>query len=82
MKTFERKSVSVSKEFDELAKKHHLSWSRAARMGMSILLAEEGEWQYDNDLNLYRKMKVYQEQAMKAMAELTKLKEKGKLGTD
>jgi len=46
-----RITISVSPEFNALRKKFHLSWSEAARKGLSILLAQEGEPRYQNDLN-------------------------------
>ena len=54
------KSISISKEFDELQKEHQISWTEAARVGMSVLLAEKGVAEYDNNLNLYRRMRAYQ----------------------
>ena len=48
--------ISISQEFKDLAQEHHISWSEAARIGMSILLADRGVKDYDNNLNLYRKM--------------------------
>jgi hypothetical protein len=53
------KSISVSLEFNDLAEAHEISWSEAARIGMSLLLAEKGERDYDNNLNLYRKMQFF-----------------------
>lgn len=50
------KSISVSLEFHDLAKQHKISWSEAARVGMSLILAEKGVKDYDNNLNLKRRM--------------------------
>ena len=72
------KSVSVSIEFAELAEKHHLSWTEASRVGMSILLAELGVRDYDNNLNLYRKMMVFKQRAEEALAKMYELEEKMK----
>ena len=49
------KSISTSIDFHNLAKKHQISWSEAARVGMSMLLADEGVIEYDNNLNLMRR---------------------------
>jgi hypothetical protein len=55
----EIKSISVSRELSELASQNKLSWSEAARVGMALLLAELGIQEYDNNLNLYRKMQFF-----------------------
>jgi len=70
------KCVCISREFEDLAAKHHLSWTEAARVGMSIMLAEEGVIEYSNSLNLVRKMQVFQRTAEKAMQDLADFKEK------
>lgn len=49
------KSISVSEEFSQLAKTHHLSWSRASIIGMSIMLGDIDVMEYDNKLNFIRK---------------------------
>jgi hypothetical protein len=72
----EIKSISVSSEFSILAKQHNLSWTEAARIGMGILLAEAEIKPYDNELNLYRKMQLYQKQASEAMQKIAELEEK------
>ena len=50
------KSISVSMEYHELAKKYNLSWTEAARIGVSVMLGDLGIKPYDNDLNLKRKV--------------------------
>jgi len=57
------KTISITPEFEILAKKNHLSWTEASRVGMSMLLAELGIREYDNNLNLYRKMRAFQKVA-------------------
>ena len=52
----EIKSISVSREFVDLALEHRISWTEAARVGLSILLAEKGVKPYDNNLNIKRKL--------------------------
>ena len=50
------KTISISPEFDSLQRDHHLSWSEAARVGMSMLLADKGVKNYDNNLHIVRRM--------------------------
>lgn len=66
-------TISVSPEFMELAKVHHISWTEAARVGMSIMLADIGVQEYDNSLNLFRKMRSYQKTAEDALQKLADL---------
>ena len=63
MKNTKIKSISVTHEFDKLAYDNRISWTEAARLGMGILLADKGIKEYDNKLNLHRKMRLYQEEA-------------------
>lgn len=58
-----RISASVSARFWELARDHNIGWSEALRVGISILLADRDVIQYDNSLNLYRKMRFFQTKA-------------------
>jgi len=69
------KSISISIEFDTLAKEHKISWSKAARVGMSLMLAEEGVKDYDNNLNLFRKMRGYQIELEKLLQKADNIKE-------
>jgi len=66
----EIKSISVSPEFSQLAKDHGISWSEAARVGMSLLLADKDVMPYDNKINLYRKMQIFRQQAEDALQKL------------
>ena len=52
----EIKSISVTRELSDMAKDNKVSWSEAARVGMSMLLADLGVKPYDNNLNLKRKV--------------------------
>ena len=72
----EIKSISVSAEFAMKAKELKLSWSEAARVGMAILLAERGEAEYDNKLNLFRKMNFFKSEAEKSILKVEELNKK------
>ena len=72
----EQKCISVSREFAILAEENKVSWSEAARVGMSLLLAEKGVKDYDNNLNLFRKMQTYQKQAEEALQKINELEQK------
>ena len=72
----EIKSISVSREFADLAREYKVSWTEAARIGMSIMLSDMGLVEYDNKLNLVRKMKKFQEIAEFANQKLADLEEK------
>jgi len=69
-------SISTTAEFDTLAREHHISWTEASRIGMSILLAERGLREYDNKLNLFRKMTLFRQQAENALQKLAELEQK------
>lgn len=61
------KTISISKEYDELQRQYGLSWTECARVGLSVMLAERGVTDYDNNLNLYRKMLFYRTEMEKLM---------------
>jgi hypothetical protein len=63
----EIKSISVSPELSQLAEQMRISWTEAARVGMSVMLAEMGVQEYDNDLNLFRKMTSYKQKLEELM---------------
>lgn len=69
-------SVSISNEFEQFVKKYHLSCSRATAIGISILLGDLGVQEYDNKLNIYRKMRVYQEKVTQLSAEIDQIKQR------
>jgi hypothetical protein len=77
----EIKTISVTREFADLAKKNKLSWTEASRIGMSILLAERGEMEYDNKLNLHRKMTFFRTQAENALQKLSELENKDSINS-
>ena len=72
-------SVRVSREFFDLCKDYNIRFSEAMRVGISLLLAERGLSDYDNRLNLYRKMVLYQKELEKSLLRIEELK--GYLGT-
>jgi len=49
-------STTTSVEFYQLAKEHRIKFSEALRVGISLILAEKGVKEYDNNLNLVRKL--------------------------
>jgi hypothetical protein len=49
------KCIYASSRFEELSKKHNISWTEAARVGMAVMLSEKGEDVYENELNERRK---------------------------
>lgn len=55
-KPFHRTSVLVSPEFYKSCKEYHIQFSEALRRGISLMLAEKGIKEYDNDLNVFRKL--------------------------
>lgn len=68
-------TTSISNDFWTKAQQHGISWAEAMRVGISMLLAEKGEAQYDNKLNLWRKMDFFRQRAEEAcqnVEELTK----------
>jgi hypothetical protein len=67
------KCISVSAEFDQLARENSISWSEAARVGMSMMLADIGVVEYDNQLNLKRKMDKFREIAEMANQKLAEI---------
>ena len=69
-------SVIVSTGFYEMCKKYNIKFSEALRVGISLLLAEKGVAEYDNNLNIHRKMTLFRQQLEEALQKLTKLEEK------
>jgi len=70
------RSVSISYAFDSLCRQHNLSISEACRVGISLLLAEKGITDYDNNLNIFRKIQVLNQKLSETSQELYNLKEK------
>ena len=75
-------SVVVSGHFYELCKRYHIKFSEALREGISLMLAERGEGEYNNNLNLFRRMRKIQLLLEEKSNELEEIKEKvnGDLG--
>lgn len=71
-----RTSVELSEEFYKSCKVHHIKFAEAMRVGVSMILAERGVAEYDNRLNLHRKMRYFQQQAEEALQQLEILSEK------
>jgi hypothetical protein len=69
-------SVTVSPEFFLLAKEHHISFTEAIRVGIAMELAELGLKEYDNKLNLYRKMQFFKDKAEQSLQKLEELEKK------
>ena len=69
-------SVTISEEFYKAARIHNFKFSEALRIGISIMLAEMGEAEYDNNLNFMRKINLLRTQLEKTSQELESLKSK------
>lgn len=69
-------SVTISPEFFELCRDNSISFSEAIRVGISLILAEKGIRDYDNSLNVTRRIVLLQEKLTKTMEELEDLKTK------
>lgn len=67
-------SVTVSPEFFMIAKEQHISFSEAIRVGLSLMFADKGIREYDNRLNLYRKMISFQKRTEELSQEIAELK--------
>jgi len=67
-------SVKLSPEFYSLCKKHGIKITEAVRVGISLMLAERGEIEYDTNLNLFRKINQLREKLENTSKELEELK--------
>ena len=65
-----QKCISISREFEQLAEDNKISWSEAARVGMAMMLADLGLKEYDNNLNLFRKMNFFKTEMEKLMEKI------------
>lgn len=72
---FHMTTVKISPEMVKLCRENYIKISEATRVGIAMLLAEKGVKEYDNRLNLYRKMVKYQEELQKALNRLYELEE-------
>jgi hypothetical protein len=66
-------SVMVSENFYKLCKQYNIKFVDAMRTGISILLAEKGEMDYDNKLNVWRKMQYFRKQAEESLQKINQL---------
>jgi hypothetical protein len=71
-----RTSVLISPEFYEQCKTMHIKFSEAMRVGISLILAERGVRDYDNDLNICRKTSQIRTKLEEVSNELQQLKDK------
>lgn len=71
-----RTTVLISPEFYKACKESHIRFSEAMRVGISLMLAELGLKEYDNELNILRKMQLIQSKLSETSQELNTLKEK------
>lgn len=69
-------SVTISREFFDLAKEHNIGFTESLRIGIAMALAEKGVTEYDNKLNLHRKMISFREKLELSMKEIEELKAK------
>lgn len=69
-------SIKLTPEFYKLAKQHSIKFTEAIRVGLSIMLAEKGVIEYDNNLNISRKIILLRENLEKVSNELNYLKSK------
>jgi hypothetical protein len=69
-------SVTVSPEFFRLTKEHGLSFTEALRTGLAIKFAELGIAEYDNELNLFKKMTFFKQKMEENSEKLIKMEEK------
>ena len=68
-----RTSVNISPEFYKQCKEHKIKFSEALRVGISIILAEKGVNEYDNNLNVVRRCNELKIQAATALQKLAEL---------
>jgi len=69
-------SVTVSQEFFKLARDLNITFSEALRVGLSLIFAERGVKEYDNDLNVVRRAEQVRLKLEEVSNELSALKEK------
>lgn len=69
-------SVLVSQEFFNLCKTNNIKFSEALRVGISILLADAGILEYDNNLNVMRKLNFFRKELEKTNLKIEELEKK------
>ena len=73
---FIRTSVNMSPEFHKLCREHRIKFSDAMRAGVSLLLAEKGAMEYNNNLNISRQLQKAQDALIKMSERMIELDEK------
>ena len=71
-----QKCISITEEAKQIAEDNDISWTDAARVGMGLMLAEKGVQDYNNELNIYRKMTRMRVLLEKVCQEYNQFKEK------
>lgn len=71
-------SVLLSKEFYDLCKANNIKFTEALRVGISLMLADIGIAEYDNRLNLYRRMQSFKIELERVSQEFELFKNKVK----
>jgi len=71
-------TVQVSQDFYDLSRKYGIKFSEALRVGIAMLLAERGVLEYDNNLNVVRRLSQTINKLSETSQELYELKEKFK----
>ncbi len=56
-------TILLTPKMNDLRKEHHITLSEAVRVGISIILAERGIAEYDNNLNIVRLVSEYKQKA-------------------
>jgi hypothetical protein len=71
-----RTSILISDEFYHLCKINAIKFSEALRIGISLILAEKGVKEYDNKLNISRKVSLLSKELADLKQELDQVKQK------
>jgi len=69
-------NTTVSVELKRKADKYDIKFSEALRVGISVLLAEQGEDQFVNTVNVFRKIATLQELLQTTNEQLDLLKKR------
>jgi len=73
-------TINVTPEFYKLAKECNIKFSDALKIGLSLMFADRGIIEYDNNLNLHRKMMMFKIKLEETAQELNELKQKADNG--
>lgn len=66
-------SINISPEMYELCRKHRIKFSEAMKRGISLMLAEIGVKEYDNNLNVVKRCNELKFKAADALQKLADL---------